>query len=129
MAKAQMHKIRLEQALAKGEPPPVAGEGYEFYAPLDGDNHIDAEAWKEHRSECFVHRLENGVTVERGLLVHAPGGAGGATWIFDYDYEKEGDEEAGFKFGSHAFAPGEYVSIRDPDGDLRTYRITAVSKV
>jgi hypothetical protein len=48
--------------------------------------------------------------------VHKPGGAEHARWIFDYDETAEDDDEAGYRFGDHAFRNGEYVSIRDEDG-------------
>ena len=88
---ARMYKIPLELARTKDHPQGSPGDGYEFHAPLDGDSHIDAEAWKDNRALCFVHRLEGGLTVERGILTHLPGGAGGATWAFDYDYGSDGD--------------------------------------
>lgn len=124
---AQMHKIRLERARSKHEPEGSQGDGYEFYAPLDASYHIELESWKRDRALCFVHRFENNQTVERGILTHRPGGVGGATWAFDYDYETDGDEEPGYRFGAHAFTPGEYVSIRDQDGELQTYKIVSVT--
>jgi hypothetical protein len=36
------------------------------------------------------------------------------------------DEEAGHRFGSHKFLPGEYVSIRGHDGELRTFVVAGV---
>jgi hypothetical protein len=49
--------------------------------------------------------------------MHKPGGAEHARWVFDYDGTAAEDEEAGYRFGSHAFRPGEYVTIRDEAGD------------
>ena len=122
-----MHKIRLEVARSKENPAGDPGSGYEFFAPLDASSHIDLEAWRSVREVCFVHRIENNHVMDRGLLVHRAGGAGGATWAFDYDLSKDGDEEAGFRFGEHPFVIGEYVSIRDEDGDLHTYRVSHVT--
>ena len=34
---------------------------------------------------------------------------------------------SGYRFGAHAFAPGEYVSIRDDAGELHTFRVLSVS--
>lgn len=122
-----MRKIRLERARAKGHPEGEAGEGYDVVAPLDDAGHISPEGWRSQRAFCFVHRLEGGEIVERGLLAHRAGGAGGGTWMFDYDPRSAGDEEFGFHFESHAFKPGEYVSIRDAEGDIHTYRVTKVT--
>lgn len=123
-----LRRVKLERAREKGKPDPLPGTGYEFVAPLDANGHIDLEGWKNYRTLCFVHRLEKGMVEERGLLVHRAGGQGGATWAFDYELG-EGDEEAGYRFGSHAFKPGEYVSVRDEDGELHTYRVETVTAV
>ncbi len=122
-----MRKIRLERARAQGHPEGEPGEGYDITAPLDDAGHISLEGWRSQRALCFVHRLEGGDIVEHGLLAHRAGGQGGATWMFDYDPRSTGEEELGFHFESHIFKPGEYVSIRDADGDVHTYRVTKIS--
>ena len=122
----RFRKIRLELARSKGHAEGSPGDGYEFVAPLDATDHIDLETWKRERGRCFVHRMEKGITVERGLLVHRAGGAGGSTWAFEYGPGGEVEEDAGYRFAAHAFTPGEYVSVRDEDGDLRTYRVASV---
>ena len=125
-ARVRMRRIKLERARDKGGQSDHGAKGYEFVAPLDADGHIDVESWRNYRTVCFVHRLENGMIRDRGLLVHRAGGEGGATWAFDYELG-EGEEESGFRFGAHPFIPGEYVSIRDEDGDLHTYQVVSVS--
>lgn len=124
---AKIFKIALQEARPKGAPEATGQTGYEFYAPLDEAGHIDVEAWKAERARCFVHRLERNAVVERGLLVHRAGGVGGATWAFDYKAGESDDEEQGYRFGAHAFVSGEYVSVRNADGDLVTYRIASVT--
>jgi hypothetical protein len=104
---AHLRHVRLEAA--PGPKETSGAEAYDFVAPLDEQGFIDVEAWKEERALCFVHRIEDG-DVMRGHLVHLPGGAGGATWAFVYD-PASGDEETGFRFDAHAFAPGAYVSV------------------
>ncbi len=123
---ARLSRINLELARSKQHAEGSILEGYEFIAPLDASSHIDLDAWKRQRALCFVHRLERGAIIERGLLVHKAGGVGGATWAFDYEPGGAADEEAGYRFGAHAFTPGEYVSIRDEDGELLTYRVSSV---
>jgi hypothetical protein len=54
------------------------------------------------------------------------GGAEHARWVFDYDASSTDDDESGYRFGTHAFKPGEYVSIRDEDGELHTFRVASV---
>ena len=38
------------------------------------------------------------------------------------------DDEAGYRLGDRAFAPGEYVSIRDDDGELHTFTVVTVTE-
>lgn len=125
--KVALKKIALSLARTKGRPDGSEREGYTFVAPLDAQAKIDLETWKAERGRCFVHRIRDGMVDERGLLVHRPGGRGGATWAFDYEEGSADEEEEGYRFGDHAFTPGEYVSIRDEDGELLTYRVTAVT--
>ena len=35
-------------------------------------------------------------------------------------------DEPGFKFDRHRFVPGEYVSLKEHDGTMRTFRVVAV---
>ena len=60
-----------------------------------------------------------------GHLVHRPGGS----WGFTYDLAGDEGDEAGFKLSSHVFIPGEYVSIRDDDGNLHPFRVVTVEDV
>jgi hypothetical protein len=46
--------------------------------------------------------------------------------VFDYDATRADDDESGYRFGAHAFSPGEYVSISDDDGELHTFRVVSV---
>jgi hypothetical protein len=46
--------------------------------------------------------------------------------VFDYDAGSTDDDEAGYRFGVHAFAPGEYASIRDEEGELHTFQVASV---
>jgi hypothetical protein len=54
--------------------------------------------------------------------VHRPGG----TWAIDYDPRSTADDEPGFRFDKHKFAPGEYVSLKEHDGVMRTFRVVSV---
>jgi hypothetical protein len=49
--------------------------------------------------------------------------------VFDYDEAGTDDDEAGYRFGVHAFVPGEYVSIRGEDGGLHTFQVATVESV
>jgi hypothetical protein len=58
-------------------------------------------------------------------LIHRAGGAGGATWVIDYDESSSDDDEPGYRLDIHSFVPGEYVTIREQDG-AQTFRVEAV---
>lgn len=122
-------RIRLELARSKEFPDGSARHGYEFVAPLDAKGHIDVELWRKHRERCHVCRFWDGEDEQIGRLVHKPGGAEHARWVFDYDPNATDDDESGYRFGVHAFSPGEYVSLSDDEGELHTFRVVAVEPV
>ena len=121
-----LKRIRLNLARSKEFPQGSTKYGYEFVAPLRPDGRIDVELWRKHRERCGVRRFWEGEDDEVGRLVHKPGGAEHARWIFDYDETAEDDDEAGYRFGDHAFRNGEYVSIRDEDGQMHTFQVVSV---
>jgi hypothetical protein len=121
-----LKRIRLNLARSKDHPSGSARHGYEFVAPLDSSGHIDPALWQKQREHCRVRRFWGDADEEVGFLVHKPGGREHARWVFDYDQAAEDDDEAGYRFGSHAFRPGEYVSIRDEDGEMHTFQVVSV---
>jgi hypothetical protein len=114
--------IRLELARTKDHPEGDPGHAYEFRAPLDGSGHLDQAAWHSVKDLCLVRRLEKGVEQEKGLLVRTKAGA----WVFSYA-PGEDDDEPIFKFSSHAFTAGEYLSITEHDGQQRAFRVARVT--
>ena len=121
-----LKRIRLNLARSKDFPLGSEEHGYEFVAPLDANGHIDAELWRKYREHCGVRRFWSGEDDEHGRLVHKPGGPEHARWVFDYDESSDEDDEAGYRFGNHAFRPGEYVSIRSEDGEMHTFQVVSV---
>lgn len=121
----ELKRIRLNLARSKEFPLGSARHGYEFVAPLDTSGYIDANLWQKYREHCGVRRFW-GDEEEIGRLVHKSGGREHARWVFDYEEAAEEDDEAGYRFASHAFRPGEYVSIRDEDGDMHTFQVVSV---
>ena len=119
-------RIRLNLARSKEFPQGSSRYGYEFVAPLDGTGHIDTALWKQHRDLCRVRRFAEGEDDQHGVLLHRPGGPEHGRWVFDYDQTAEYDDESGYRFGAHVFRPGEYVSIRDEDGEMHTYQVATV---
>ena len=118
-----MKRIRLELARDKEHPSGDSEHGYEFAAPLTDDGHLDASEWRKEKERCRVKRFAPGEQSQLGLLMHGPGGS----WYFDYDKSRTSDDEPGFKFSTHTFNPGDYVSVREHDGVLRTFRVARVS--
>ncbi len=121
-----LKRIKLHLARSKEFPSGSARHGYEFVAPLNSKGHIDPQLWQKYREHCGVRRFWNDDDDQIGHLVHKPGGAEHARWVFDYDTARSDDDESGYRFGVHAFAPGEYVSIRDDDEELHTFRVVTV---
>jgi hypothetical protein len=119
-------RIRLNLARSKEFPDGSTLHGYEFVAPLDAKGHIDVAQWRAQREHCRVRRFWVGAPDETGFLVHKPGGPEHARWVFDYDASAEDDDESGYRFGTHAFRSGEYVSLRGEDGDTHTFLIASV---
>lgn len=125
----EMKRIRLHLARSKEFPTGSPRHGYEFVAPLDANGHIDVALWRAFREHCGVRRFWGSEEVQIGRLVHKPGGPEHARWVFDYDQTAEEDDEAGYRFGAHAFIPGEYVSIRGEDGEMHTFQVVSVEPV
>ncbi len=119
--------VRLQLARSKEFPSGSSRHGYDIVAPLDRNGHIDPELWRKYQKECRVRRFWDNEEDAIGLLVHKPGGVEHARWMFDYGVgSHDEDEEAGYRFGAHTFAAGEYVSIRDHNGELHTFKVTSV---
>lgn len=118
-------RIRLNLARSKEFPQGSDRHGYEFVVPLDDKGHIDPKLWEKDRAHCRVRRFWGGQDDETGLVVHKPGSAEHARWVFDYDQTATDDDESGYRFGAHAFRPGEYVSIRG-DGEMHTFLVVSV---
>ncbi len=116
--------IRLQLAREPNHPDGDNRSGYDLRAPLTGDGHLDAATWKADPKACRVRRFrpeeEDGI----GHLARKPGGQ----WFFDYGPD-DADDETGFRFGDERFVPGEYVSIRDADGHLHTFRTISVVRL
>jgi hypothetical protein len=117
-------QIRLELARSKEFPEGSNRHGYEMLAPLDADGKLDAAAWKSVRERCRVHRFWGAGDEDVGHLVHRPGGS----WAFHYDVSGDEDDEAGYRLGSHSFNLGDYVSVRDEDGVLHTFRVVRAER-
>jgi hypothetical protein len=118
-----LSKIRLELARDHDFPDGSRDRGYEFTAPLADDCRISDSGWKSLRDRCRVRRFWSGEPDEVGHLIRKPGGS----WAFHYDLLGDADDdETGYRFGNHQFVPGEYVSIKEHDDVLRTFKVMMV---
>ncbi len=119
-----LSKIRIEMARSPEFPDGSAAHGYEFVAPLNSADHIDAEAWHQLRAKCRVKRFWQGEPYELGHLVRKPGGS----WAFHYDvHGDENDDETGYRLGNHIIRSGDYISIREHDEEMHTFKIVSVT--
>ena len=116
-----LKKIRLELARTREFPEGNAACGYEFKAPLDAAGHLDAALWAKHRDDCTVRRFWLRADDEHGRLVHHRGNK----WVFSYRPGEEDDEPI-FRFDSHVFKVGEYVSVTEHDGVTRPFKVAEV---
>jgi hypothetical protein len=123
-----LQRITLHLARTHDFPEGSASRGYEIVAPLDGEGHLDAHAWREARAHCHARRFWAGEPDRVGRLVHKAGGPGGATWAIDYDDDGSlaGNEEEGYHLNTHRFVEGEYVSIRDRVGEPVPFKVVAL---
>lgn len=118
-----LKRVRIELARDPEFPAGNARNGYEFTAPLNSEGQIDPEEWKQARDLCRVKRFWEGEPDEIGHLIRKPGGS----WAFHYDIDgDEEDDETGYRFQSHIFRLGEYLSIREHDDELRTFKVVSV---
>jgi hypothetical protein len=119
---SSFRQIRIELAREHGHPEGAHNIAYVLVAPLDGDGHIDAEIWRQHREACRVARLRPGTASVRGHLVHRRGGS----WAFQYDANIP--DEPGYHFNEERFVPGEYVSVNE-DGRMHPFRVVSVERL
>jgi hypothetical protein len=122
----RLSTIRLELARGPGRPEGDARHGYEFKAPLDRAGHIDPAGWKLNKAFCTVRRFTPDAEDEWGRLEHG----GDRRWRFHYDVVADPDaagDEVGYRFESHAFKAGEYVSITEHDGVQRTFKVVSAA--
>jgi hypothetical protein len=123
-----LKRIRLNLARSKDFPAGSSRHGYEFVAPLDHEGHIDPVLWHKYHDNCGVRRFWDGEDDMVGRLKHKAGGAEHARWVFDYDPHRADDDEAGYRFGAHAFVPGEYVTISGDD-ETHVFQVVSVTSV
>ncbi|KAB0267834.1 hypothetical protein [Microvirga brassicacearum] len=121
-----LHHITLHLARSREFPEGSTLHGYEITAPLDANGMLEPGEWASKRAHCRVRRFWPNAADRQGVLIHRQGGSGGATWMIDYNTDRPGDEEAGYRLNQHRFAPGEYVTIEDENEKPYTFEVVAV---
>ncbi|MBM1171018.1 hypothetical protein [Microvirga arabica] len=122
------YHITLHLARSREFPEGSPRYGYEITAPLNAQGHLNQEEWADKPAYCRVRRFWAGEGERHGILIHSPGGAGGATWMIDYNQGRPGDEEAGYRLHQHRFAEGEYITIQDGDEKPHTFQVVSVKQ-
>ena len=117
-----LYRVRMELARSKDAPYGDASHAYVFVAPLDVEGHLDASSWKASKGRCVVERFTQGAVTQRGVLVHV-----GRGWHFDYDMSQRGDDQPLYKLDRHQIMQGEYLSVTEHDGVMRTFKVVSVS--
>ena len=116
-----LNRVRIELARSPDFPDGSSRHGYEFILPLHEDGSLDEAAWRKAPELCTVHRFWGGEDDATGQLVRKRRGG----WAFSYEPGDE-DDEAIHRFADHQFREGEYISVREHDGDPHTFRITLI---
>jgi addiction module HigA family antidote len=69
---------------------------------------------------------QTGITADTALRLAKALGTSAQLWLnLQNDYEVQ-IAKAGYRFGAHAFAPGEYVSIDGHEGGSHTFKVVSV---
>jgi hypothetical protein len=116
--------LRLGRNPDQGYPDGDDHIGYVLQAPLDKDGYLNSVLWRAKREECTVRRFHTHEVPATGWLR-----CRGDNWYFWYDEEEEGPDEPLFKLAAHRLAPGEYVTIREGDGDAMTFRVAETQQI
>jgi hypothetical protein len=119
-----LKRIRLELARTSEFPNGSSLHGYEFTAPLDAKGHLDPEGWSRNKAACTVRRFWEKADDEAGTLIHRRDGK----WAFSYRPGDEDDEPI-FRFDTHKFVVGEYVSVTEHDGVERPFKVVDIHQV
>ena len=117
-----LRTIRLELARTAGFPEGSPARGYELKAPLTADGHLDAGAYAAVKKQCTVRRFWVNEADRLGELVHD---GRRRYWAISYE-PGEDDDEPFWRLEQHRFAVGDYVTIREQDGESLPFRVASV---
>ncbi|GBD47815.1 hypothetical protein [Methylopila sp. Yamaguchi] len=123
--RAKLRLVRLHLAREPRHPTGSEVHGYAFVSPLDRHGMLDPSLWRKERARCRVVRFWAGEQALFGLLKHRAGGAGGSTWVFDFDPDRSDDDDTGHRLDAHRFRTNEYVTL-EHEGEPHVFRVASV---
>lgn len=117
-----LSKIRLELARCPEYPEGSSRHGYLLTLPLDEDGRLDVTPGRAIGDRYRFERFwENEPTSVGHIERHGRG------WSLSFaDDSTETMNETIFRAEGHRILSGEYLSIRERDGEMRTFRIAAI---
>lgn len=115
-----LHHIRLELAREADAPHGDPRDGYDLVMTLDQQSQLDAAALLAAPERTRVRRFRDGENLAVGQLSQSADGR----WVLDFPGEES--DAVGFRLESERFVPGEYVSLAEPGGPMRPYRVALV---
>jgi hypothetical protein len=95
--------------------------GFVLQAPLDKDGFLSAVLWRLNKEKCTVRRFHTHEPASTGWLR-----CRGDNWFFWYEDEADEPAEPVFKLAAHRLAVGEYVTVREANGEVLTFQVTEV---
>jgi hypothetical protein len=114
--------IRLELGRTDIAPKGDACHGYEFVAPLDRNDHLDAAEWASLKDKSGVRSFLPEHAERMGNLRYA-----GHGWHSEYYPSRMDDDESFSKLDRHIIAPGLHVTIAEKDGSQRPIQFSAIA--
>ncbi len=119
-----LSKIRLELARDHDFPDGSRDRGYEFTAPLADDGRISESDWETNRARCRVRRFWSGEALMRSGILFANREGPGPFITTCLAIRTMTRRDTALR--NHRFVPGEYVSIKEHDDVLRTFKVMMV---
>lgn len=114
-----LQHVRLELARCHDFPEGSPDRGYELTLPLTKDGHLNAEEWLQHRDQMRFRRFWDG-NDDTGYVKHDH-----HRWRLAFENQADEDEVI-FRGEGHRFALGEYISVTEQDGAIRTFRVVRI---
>jgi hypothetical protein len=112
--------IRLELARTKKFPEGSPAHAYVLHLPLTADGQIDEAAWALDKDRATVRRQWPGEADQFGKVIRLKNRG----WAFSYE-PGEADDEPIFHLETHPLKPGNYVTIRETDGESLTFKVVS----